>query len=683
MGWTFSGLNTATLGLAAQQNSLNTVGHNISNANTDGYSRQRVNLTATDPEKLYANGSMHFLGTGVTIESITRARDAFLDRQYWNQNSTQNYWKTQSDNLGKLEDIFYESKTLGVQYSINNFSTALQTLATNAGDPGARTNVREMGNALVTTLQQDGQHLSSLADDITGQISTNVTNVNSLASQIAALNKEIVKQEASGATANDLRDQRDLLMDKLSALTTTNVTEDADGNYIVSISGGITLVQGGTATKLVEQNAVQDPLYGYKTHDYIVEGTTVTVNFKGGELQSLVEMRDKTVRGNLDDLDKMAQYLLQDFNAQHRAGYDNNGAIGGNFFGQSDIDYSTGKAQFISNLKVTNPATPMDLAGSFDVNGTTVDVLATDSLNDIVTKINGAGAGVTASIASTGQLMLTQDTAGSAYGITISNDTLKARIAGTITPATPVTATAGSFDINGVTIPVAVGDNLSDIVATINTLVPDVTADISSGRLRIIQNTGGSANSITINNDVGGMFAALGLTAGTVSGADSGLMPSLGLATGTTAGVDIPPVNKSWLSELEVNQDFYATGGGDLIAVRSKATSETADGTNGTNLSDVLLNKPAAPTAALGKDSLLTYYQSMISSLGVNSQQAQKMAANEQNIVSSTANRRQAISGVSMDEEMSNMIRFQTAYGAAAKIITTLNAMYDSLLNSV
>ena len=681
MGWTFSGLNTATLGLAAQQNSLNTVGHNISNANTDGYSRQRVNLTATDPEKMYANGSMHFLGTGVTIESITRARDAFLDRQYWGQNSTQNYWQVQSDNLGKLEDIFYDSYNsttntgLGIQMSINQFSTALKTLASDAGDVGARTNVREMGNAMVTTLQQDGEHLSSLADDITSQISTEVTNVNSLASQIAALNKEIVRQEATGATANDLRDQRDLLMDKLSALTTTNVTEDKDGNYIVSISGGITLVQGGTATKLVEQNAVQDPLYGYKTHDYIVEGTTVKVNFKGGKLESLVDMRDETVRDNLQDLDKMAQYLLQDFNAQHRAGYDNNGAAGGNFFG-GDVDYSTGKAQVIGTSKVADPTTALGLAGTFDLNGVTLTVADTDSLNDIAANINTNVTTVTATVVG-GQLRITQKTAGAANQITIANDTLKASVTGTTVPAAGALGWSGSFNVNGSAISVVSTDTLGDIVTKINAAGAGVSASIDgTGHLKLTQTTG---SAIALTNDTGGLFANLGLTAGTVAGG----LARLGMQTGTASGFDIPPATKSWLSELEVNQDFYATGGLDLIAVRSKVTSGTADGTNGTNLSDVLLNKPTAPTAALGKDSLLTYYQSMVSELGVNSQQAQKMATNEKNIVSSTENRRQAISGVSMDEEMSNMIRFQTAYGAAAKIVTTLNTMYDALLNAV
>jgi flagellar hook-associated protein 1 FlgK len=491
MASTFGGLNIMTQGMAAQQLSQNTTGHNVANASTAGYSRQTVNLITTTPQQIYTANGMSMAGTGVTTASITRARDFLVDVQYWQQNATKSYWSSQSDVMSKVENVFNDTTNTGIQNSIEAFQTALGTLANNPGETSTRTAAREAANTLVETLQTSGNELISQANDASTRIDTQITQVNSYSTQIAALNKQIVSQEATGATANDLRDQRDKLVDQLSELTQVNVSEEKNGAYTVIISGGIALVQGEHATDLTVEHGKNVP-YGYDTTKVTTMNGTVNVSFKNGSIASLMDLRDTTINGYLGDLDAMAQSLLQDFNAQHKAGFDSNGAPGENFFGEAAVDYET-------------------------------------------------------------------------YDPTVES-------------------------------------------------------------------------------------------------------PS-------------NPSPTSWLSNLKVNSDFYTTDGLKMIATGSTATSGTADGTNATALANWLVDDPSTPSASLGSNSLSGYYSSIVSKVGVQSQQAQNMTTNQTTIFNAVATTRESVSGVSMDEELSNMIKFQQAYGACAKMLTTMDAMLQTLLN--
>lgn len=486
---TFSGFNTVVSGLAAQQLALDTTGQNISNGSTPGYSRQRVNLTSANPQQIYIGSGQAAVGNGVTVQSITRARDFLVDSQYWQQSSSSSYWQTQSDSMSKIENIFYDTDKEGIQATINKFSKALDTLANSAGDTAAMTNVRETGNSLVQILKQDGQALATLGSNLSAGIKAGIDDINNISTQIAALNKQITTQEVGGAKANDLRDKRDLLIDQLSVLAKVNVSEDSTGGYTVLLSGSVPLVQGQYATQL-EVNTTHDSLYNFDTNSITVANGTIPVKMPTGSISSMIQMRDVTVKDNLDKLDNMAKFLMQDFNAQQKAGFDANGNAGKNFFGDTAKDYAT----------------------------------AADD-------------------------------------------------------------------------------------------------------------------------------------------------PTLG----------VPP--QSWLSQLAVNATLYAQGGEKLVAMRDTATS-TANGQNATKMAAVLqVASTAATPNALHNASLSDYYGTIISALGVQSQQAGNMAKNQQIIVNATSTVRQSISGVSTDEEMSNMIKFQQIYGACAKVMTTLNDMMNTLIN--
>jgi flagellar hook-associated protein 1 FlgK len=489
MGSTFGGLNIMTLGMAAQQLGQNTTGHNVANASTAGYSRQTVNLITTTPQQIYTANGMSMAGTGVNTASITRARDFLVDSQYWQQNATQSYWSTQSDVLSKTENVFNDTTNTGIENAIEQFQTALGTMASKPSDDSTRTDAREAGNALVETLQTSGNELITEANDASSRIDTQITQLNSYATQIAALNKQIVSQEATGATANDLRDSRDKLVDEMSAFTQVNVSEEKNGAYTVNIAGSIPLVQGDHATTLTVEHGKNTP-YGYDTTKITALNGTVSVNFKNGSIASLTDLRDTTINGYLNNLDAMAQSLMQDFNAQHKQGLTSDMTTkGDNFFGVTGADY-TDTTQYPTN--------------------------------------------------------------------------------------------------------------------------------------------------------------------------------------------QVPPT--SWLSQLQVNPDFYGADGVKKIAAAGGSATGIADGTNATALANWLVDAPSTASVSLGNNSFSDYYSTVVSAVGVQSQQAQNMTTNQTAILGAVETTRESISGVNMDEELSNMIKFQQAYGACAKMLTTMDSMLDTLI---
>ncbi|HAK72615.1 MAG TPA: flagellar hook-associated protein FlgK, partial [Sporomusaceae bacterium] len=168
---TFAGFNTVVRGIFAQQASLDTVGHNIANANTDGYSRQNVNLSTTRPEVVYggAAGKMQ-LGTGVTAQSVTRARDSFIDSQMWKESGALGYGQMNYDTLSRIEGIFKDTAETGMQAVLNKFWSAWQTLSTTASDEGTRTALRQRGVEMVDTIQHSSQQLKDVVGDLNSVI---------------------------------------------------------------------------------------------------------------------------------------------------------------------------------------------------------------------------------------------------------------------------------------------------------------------------------------------------------------------------------------------------------------------------------------------------------------------------------------------------------------------------------
>ncbi|MFT8363947.1 MAG: flagellar hook-associated protein FlgK [Sporolactobacillus sp.] len=243
----FSSLNMMQRALEANQEVIQTTGNNISNANTDGYSRQRVDLTtwyAYPAAGINASKGAGQVGTGVNAGSITRIRDQFVDAQVRDNANQNGYWSAVNDAYSQMESIVNEtSSDSGVANTLDTFWQSLQDLASNAGTSGTGSTVLEDGSAVTDTFNYMASSLNKIQTNIGQQITENTTLVNSYADQINSLNQEINTQEANGMLPNDLYDQRDALVDKLSALVNVKVTTTKSGGNPSSLAEGLYTIQ--------------------------------------------------------------------------------------------------------------------------------------------------------------------------------------------------------------------------------------------------------------------------------------------------------------------------------------------------------------------------------------------------------------------------------------------------------
>src|SRR5699024_4024258 len=272
---TFQGLEVARKALFAQQSALYTTGHNISNVNTEGYSRQRVNFETTSPFPVPSRVQPQIagqIGTGVDIGVVDRIRDKFLDMQYRSENSRVGYWEIRQDALSSMEDLLNEPSENGLSKTMDRFWQSLQDLADHPENTGARSVVAQRGLAMAETLNHYSKSLQTIKSDLKEQIDQSASDINSLLSDINAINKQIAKIEPHGMLSNDLYDERDRLIDQLSqhmnikvhsTKSSESAPDIADGLISIelvddtgkSIDGGVFLVD---ATDRDLENAVNE-----------------------------------------------------------------------------------------------------------------------------------------------------------------------------------------------------------------------------------------------------------------------------------------------------------------------------------------------------------------------------------------------------------------------------------------
>lgn len=353
---TFHGLEVAKRGMFTQQTALYVTAHNIANANTPGYSRQRVNFEQTEP---YPPASMNRpqipgqMGTGVEAGSIERVRDSFLDLQYRGENNKLGYWEARADALKKMEEIMNEPSDSGLAKTMDQFWQALQDLSTNPENDGARSVVRQRGQAVVDTFHYLYNSLSQIKQDLANEIDTTIIQINSLAQQISQINKQISEVEPNGYLPNDLYDERDRLVDQLSQLINVRVERVPSGGNALKIAEGtykiylvdsnnkpIYLVDGSTANTLSLSygsnngkdfvSSVQVQVDGNQNPTTIPITSANQVVFPSGKLLGLIESfgyQDSSgnVKGiypeMMDNLDKLAYTFGTVFNAIHKEGY--------------------------------------------------------------------------------------------------------------------------------------------------------------------------------------------------------------------------------------------------------------------------------------------------------------------------------------------------------------------------
>lgn len=357
---TFSGLNTMVNGIYTQRLGLNTVGHNISNSNTEGYSRQTAHAAATPSSEVYTLAGASQVGNGSTVTSVIRARDIYADRQYWKENSTDGYYNGKANNYAKIESIFNDSDNSGVQNAMEKFYQAWQDCSTTASSDTSRQNVINAGQNYAQSLQIAAKQTKEQIDSLYDDISLSVVKMNRLMGQVVELNKNIAGIEATGAHANDLRDQRDLIVDQLTSMTDITVYESANGMYTL-VSNGTTLVNGITKVDLEMSAPKNNTTYSLSDYDIMIKQTGTVYTPGSGELKAQFEAVAED-KGYIDQVANMAAFMFTTLNDQHKAGYGidgskdkpfgnanpkDNATTGLNFYGESDKafqwDAKTGK----------------------------------------------------------------------------------------------------------------------------------------------------------------------------------------------------------------------------------------------------------------------------------------------------------------------------------------------------
>ena len=318
---TFTGLNTMVRGVYINQMQLNTVGHNITNADTTGYSRQTVNPVATKAE--YTTDGLA-IGTGVDALSITRSRDVYADVQFRSETAKEGYYDMCAKNFDKIEAIFNDTNQSGIEDSLQEFYKSWVNLSTNASDSASRVAVIEKGKAFADSIETAGVQLRDQIKDIYDQIEIHVTDINQIMEDITNINRTIIAKESGGAYANDLRDQRDVLADNLSKYININVHESQYGAYEVTC-GGITLIAGVDRLHLDFAKGVNSSEYGvdYGVIDYNVRIRESDVDFlpESGMLRAEYDAIDQC-RHYVEDLANMSAFMMTTFNDQHKRGYD-------------------------------------------------------------------------------------------------------------------------------------------------------------------------------------------------------------------------------------------------------------------------------------------------------------------------------------------------------------------------
>jgi len=618
---TFTGIEIGKRSMVAHQQGMTTTGHNLSNASTEGYSRQRVEFSPFEP--IYLPGlnreeTPGQIGQGTVVERIERVRDELLDKRIVAQGSGEGYWETRDKYVLQLERLYNEPADVSIRGRMDAFWDAWQELSLHPADSAPRKAVLERGKTLIDSIKERYKGLTSLQNMAEEDIQGTVKRVNELSRQIAGLNEQIQKIEAQGDNPNDLYDRRDLLVEKLSSIIDIT-TDGRDPDEFVIHTAGNVLVQGRIGRQF-------DLVSGIDTEGFshvVWKESGEEAHFSSGSLKALIEMRDVTLRGEIQNLDSMTMNFIDLVNEAHRAGYGTNGKTGldfftehpfvtnvaGNYDRNGDGVYDSTYIFRVTGQNKLDSRAQIGLEGTINLSGQNglvqVPYYATDTVADVVKRINNSGAEVVARLDREGRL------------------TLKG------TPS----ADPGNPDF--------VIRHVED------------SGRFLEGYAGLLQNRGADGAFRWDQAD-----AALNLQ-------------------GVAADYAVAPIAhpSGW---IEVNP----------VLIKEPASIASGYGENG---------KPANPgngEAALAIASIRNsevmvgklgtfddYFADAVARVGLMGEQSDRALETQNLIMKQLKDMRDSISGVNIDEELSQMIKYQHGYAAAARFISTVNEMLDTIIN--
>ncbi|OCQ51072.1 Flagellar hook-associated protein 1 [Photorhabdus australis subsp. thailandensis] len=383
-------INTAMSGLQAAQIALGTVGNNLANSKVPGYNRQSTVINQNGGSMT----SVGFIGNGVTVSSINRQYNEFINQQLSAAQAKQGALTTYSQQISQIDNLLAD-KTNNLSNTIDDFFTSLQNVVSNAEDDAARTTTIGKSKGLVNQLKSADTFLRKMENNINRGMTDSADAINNYAQQIAKLNGEITRMRgASSAEPNALLDQRDQLVNGLNKLVGVSVTQQDGGSYNVSFAGGLTLVQGTTAYRVeaISSNADSSRItLGYDRGF----GDVVEIDEKfidKGELSGTLRARSEVLDNSRNQLNQLALVLADQFNQVHRSGFDLKGKPGEDFFTFNNPDIiANGKNKGSADFKVEYTDTSAVKASDYHISydGANWKIQRASDKADITAKVAG------------------------------------------------------------------------------------------------------------------------------------------------------------------------------------------------------------------------------------------------------------------------------------------------------
>ncbi len=336
--------------LMNNQTALQTVGHNIANKSTEGYSRQRVEVLTNEPQ---GEGNLR-IGMGARAGVITRVNNPWLEKQIQREGGNLGYADSKADALGRVEQVYNEQTNKGLNQYMTGFFNSFRELSNNPESLASRTMVREAGESLTKEFGRVTTQLRDVQNDLDGQLTTVTEEVNQMAKEVASLNEKIQIVEVQGIPANDERDRRDLLLKKMGEKIDISWAEGKDGHISVMAGRTAILVSGTTSNTLKaartgDRNRVEVFFQSSPTGTPV----NITSQIKGGRIGGALEVRDEVVEGFLGSIDKMAYSLAEEVNKAHIEGFDRSGKPGVLFFEMPE-DVKGAASTLSLNRTITN-----------------------------------------------------------------------------------------------------------------------------------------------------------------------------------------------------------------------------------------------------------------------------------------------------------------------------------------
>jgi flagellar hook-associated protein 1 FlgK len=327
-------LDVGKRSLMNSQTALQTVSHNIASKNVEGYSRQRVDLHTNVP---IGEGKLR-IGMGAKAADISRTNNPFLEKQIAQETSKMGMLQGQSEAMSRVEQVYNEQMNKGLNHFVGEFFNSFRELSNNPESTASRTLVKENADSMIKDFRRMSTQLKDIQKDVDQQVTSHVNEINNMTEEIASLNQKIQTVELTGASANDERDRRDLLIKKLGEKVNIRTAEGDNGMVTVAAGDSALLVSGYNSMKLMVQPTPETETKGEGNVDifYLSNDKAtpfkVTEQFKGGQIGGLLNVRDQVVTGLLGDVDKMAYTIGNEVNNIHEQGFNAYNQTGVKFF---------------------------------------------------------------------------------------------------------------------------------------------------------------------------------------------------------------------------------------------------------------------------------------------------------------------------------------------------------------